>query len=193
VNWQATSERVLMRRGAIGQIRRGRLAFVAEVRSLAHVLGQSVGRTFQSTCDAVLRGRPLRRRSQGPGLQGHRRPARSSAGPRLHRLRARQFRVRLVHLRHGRVDQRRERGAHGGGAGPRRDRRNRASDPARGAGAAIAEGDSFTIRAGCDKSLETCGAKFANVASFRGFPHTPGQDSVLRYATKDGGHEGGVL
>src|SRR5690606_15111597 len=31
VNWTDTSQRVLMRRGAIGQIRRGRLAFVAEV------------------------------------------------------------------------------------------------------------------------------------------------------------------
>ena len=46
VNWADTGQRVLMRRGAIGQIRRGRLAFVAEVRSLAHVLGQTVGRTF---------------------------------------------------------------------------------------------------------------------------------------------------
>lgn len=54
VNWAETSQRVLMRRGAIGQIRRGRLAFVAEVRSLAHVLGQTVGRTFQATCDAAL-------------------------------------------------------------------------------------------------------------------------------------------
>lgn len=54
VNWTATSQRLLMRRGAIGQIRRGRLAFVAEVRSLAHVLGQTVGRTFQATCDAAL-------------------------------------------------------------------------------------------------------------------------------------------
>jgi hypothetical protein len=27
---------------------------VAEVRSLAHVLGQTVGRTFQATCDAAL-------------------------------------------------------------------------------------------------------------------------------------------
>ena len=43
-----------MRRGAIGQIRRGRLAFVAEVRSLAHVLNQTVGRTFQHACDAEL-------------------------------------------------------------------------------------------------------------------------------------------
>lgn len=54
VNWAATSQRLLMRRGAIGQIRRGRLAFVAEVRSLAHVLGQTVGRTFQASCDATL-------------------------------------------------------------------------------------------------------------------------------------------
>ena len=54
VNWANTGQRVLMRRGAIGQIRRGRLAFVAEVRSLAHVLGQTVGRTFQATCDAAL-------------------------------------------------------------------------------------------------------------------------------------------
>jgi uncharacterized phage protein (TIGR02218 family) len=54
MNWTDTGQRVLMRRGAIGQIRRGRLAFVAEVRSLAHFLGQTVGRTFQATCDAAL-------------------------------------------------------------------------------------------------------------------------------------------
>ena len=54
----------------------------------------------------------------------------------------------------------------------------------------IADGDAFAIRAGCDKCMETCGAKFANTANFRGFPHIPGQDAVLRYATK-GGHEGG--
>ncbi len=54
VNWADTSQRVLMRRGAIGQIRRGRLAFVAEVRSLAHLLGQNTGRTFQASCDAAL-------------------------------------------------------------------------------------------------------------------------------------------
>jgi uncharacterized phage protein (TIGR02218 family) len=54
VNWQAVGQRVLMRRGAIGQVRRGRLAFVAEVRSLAHLLNQTVGRTFQHACDAEL-------------------------------------------------------------------------------------------------------------------------------------------
>jgi len=54
VNWADTGQRALMRRGAIGQIRRGRLAFVAEVRSMAHVLGQTLGRSFQGTCDAAL-------------------------------------------------------------------------------------------------------------------------------------------
>ena len=53
--------------------------------------------------------------------------------------------------------------------------------------------DTFIVRAGCDKRIATCGTKFANVANFRGFPHIPGQDAVLRYATKDGGHEGAVL
>ena len=57
----------------------------------------------------------------------------------------------------------------------------------------VAAGDVFTIRAGCDKRIETCGSKFANVANFRGFPHIPGQDAVLRYARTGGGHEGEVL
>jgi uncharacterized phage protein (TIGR02218 family) len=57
----------------------------------------------------------------------------------------------------------------------------------------IAETDTFVIHAGCDKRLATCSAKFANTANFRGFPHISGQDAVLRYATRDGGHDGAVL
>jgi hypothetical protein len=57
----------------------------------------------------------------------------------------------------------------------------------------ISEGDNFIARAGCDKRIATCGAKFANTANFRGFPNIPGQDAVLRYASQDGGHEDGVL
>ena len=58
---------------------------------------------------------------------------------------------------------------------------------------AIAEDDTFIARAGCDKRIATCSGKFANVANFRGFPHIPGQDTTLRYASRDGGHDGGVL
>jgi uncharacterized phage protein (TIGR02218 family) len=70
VNWADTGQRVLMRRGAIGQIRRGRLAFVAEVRSLAHVLGQTVGRTFQATCDAALSDARCGVDLEGPAYKG---------------------------------------------------------------------------------------------------------------------------
>ena len=49
---------------------------------------------------------------------------------------------------------------------------------------AIAAGDAFTLRAGCDKQFATCRAKFANAVNFRGFPHMPGDDFVLSYATQ---------
>ena len=34
---------------------------------------------------------------------------------------------------------------------------------------------------GCDRALATCRDRFGNVANFRGFPHIPGSDFVLRY------------
>ena len=49
------------------------------------------------------------------------------------------------------------------------------------------------IRAGCDKRLETCRDRYANALNFRGFPNIPGQDAVLRYASRDSSHEGNVL
>jgi hypothetical protein len=88
-----------MRRGAIGQVRRGRLAFVAEVRSLAHVLNQTVGRTFQHACDAssvifaaasiatISRTRGPDRRSRSPAIVASRHqgsPASRPAGSPSH-------------------------------------------------------------------------------------------------------------
>lgn len=43
---------------------------------------------------------------------------------------------------------------------------------------AIASGDAFTLRAGCDKTSGTCSAKFANVAKFRGEPYIPAPESI---------------
>ncbi|MEM9574004.1 MAG: DUF2163 domain-containing protein [Pseudomonadota bacterium] len=44
------------------------------------------------------------------------------------------------------------------------------------------EGDVFELSAGCDKSFQTCKAKFNNSLNFRGFPHMPSNDSALTYA-----------
>jgi uncharacterized phage protein (TIGR02218 family) len=45
----------------------------------------------------------------------------------------------------------------------------------------IQVGDAFTVRPGCDKTFATCEAKFDSAVNFRGFPHVPGNDQVLRY------------
>jgi hypothetical protein len=54
VNWADTAQRVLMRSGSIGEVRRSGPAFAAEVRGLAHYLQQPKGRLFQYGCDADL-------------------------------------------------------------------------------------------------------------------------------------------
>lgn len=57
----------------------------------------------------------------------------------------------------------------------------------------IAAGDQFTIRAGCDKAFATCRDKFDNTARFRGFPHIPGNDFSLGYASRNAVMDGGPL
>lgn len=193
VNWADTTQRVLLRRGAIGQIRRGRLAFVAEMRSQAHVLGQTVGRLFQATCDAELGDTRCRVNLDAPTFTGN--------GAVIDKLRDRAFTASGL-------------GSFAAGwfafgtvtwiSGVNVGRRAEILSHDLTDGIAIltlleapvrpiAETDAFVIRAGCDKQLATCSAKFSNVANFRGFPHIPGQDTVLRYATRDGGHDGAVL
>jgi uncharacterized phage protein (TIGR02218 family) len=182
-----------MRRGAIGQIRRGRLAFVAEVRSLAHVLGQTVGRTYQASCDAALGDLRCGVDLEDPTFKG--------GGAVLDVLRDRSFTTTGLGgfaaswFTFGTLDW-----TSGANAGRRTEVLG--YDITEGIAVltlleapvrTIAEADTFSIRAGCDKRVATCGAKFANTVNFRGFPHIPGQDAVLRYATTDGGHEGGVL
>ncbi len=49
----------------------------------------------------------------------------------------------------------------------------------------VEAGDTFLIRAGCDKQFSTCKAKFDNAVNYRGFPQIPGDDFVLSYARRD--------
>lgn len=193
VNWADTSQRVLMRRGAIGQIRRGRLAFVAEMRGQAHVLGQTVGRMFQATCDATLGDARCRINLDASAFKG--------TGAVIDLLRDRAFTASGLGgfaagwFAFGTV-------TWTSGVNAGRQAEVLSHDLVDGIAILtlleapvrpIGEGDAFIIRAGCDKRIATCHAKFANVANFRGFPHIPGQDAVLRYATRDGAHDGAVL
>jgi uncharacterized phage protein (TIGR02218 family) len=193
VNWADTSQRVLLRRGAVGQIRRGRMAFVAEVRSLAHVLGQTVGRTFQAGCDARLGdarcGIDLENAVyNGTGVVTDLLRDRAFMASGLSGFDAGWFTSGTMSwtsgANAGRVVEVMAHGLKDAIASL-----TLLEAPVR----AIVEGDSFIARAGCDKRIATCSARFANTANFRGFPNIPGQDAVLRYASQDGGHEGNVL
>lgn len=46
---------------------------------------------------------------------------------------------------------------------------------------------------GCDRQLATCRERFANVENFRGFPHIPGSDFVLKYPKSGETRDGGAL
>ena len=59
---------------------------------------------------------------------------------------------------------------------------------------APAVGETFEITAGCDKTFATCRMKFSNTPNFRGFPHMPGNDFVLRLPKQgEAGMDGGSL
>lgn len=193
VNWTDPSLRVLIRRGAIGEMRRGRMGFVAEMRSMAHILDQTVGRVFQGTCDAALGDARCHVDLESGAFKG--------AGTVVDVIRDRAFTASgLGSFANGWFAF----GSLEWGSGDKSGRRDEVMLHEIASGVVtltlleapvrpITSGDSFTIRAGCDKRAETCAAKFSNIANFRGFPHIPGQDTVIRYASKDGGHEGAVL
>jgi uncharacterized phage protein (TIGR02218 family) len=193
VNWSAVSQRVLMRRGAIGQVRRGRLAFVAEVRSLAHVLNQTVGRTFQHACDAELGDARCGVDLDDPDYTGIGSVTaltgdRSFTASGLSAFAGGLFTLgRLSWTSGANVGRVAEVTSHDVAVGARR--LTLLEAPVR----SIAVGDDFVVRAGCDKRLETCRDKFANVVNFRGFPHIPGQDTVIRYPNRGDANSGDVL
>jgi uncharacterized phage protein (TIGR02218 family) len=190
VNWSDPSQRVLLRRGAIGQIRRERLAFLAEMHSFAHVLGQTVGRVYQATCDAVLGDARCRVDLDDSAFMG--------TGEIVELRRDRAFRVLgLGAFDQGLLALGELEWTSGASAGQRfmvaqHDLREAAviltliAAPVR----PVAVGDNFAVRAGCDKRLETCAARFSNAVNFCGFPHIPGNDAVIRYARRDGKNTG---
>jgi len=193
VNWQDVNQRVMMRRGAIGQVRRGRVQFVAEMRSISHVLNQTVGRTFQATCDAALGDARCGVNLNDPAYKGSGTVVTVSGD-----------RVFTVSGLSSFVDGWFALGILTWTSGANSGRSTEVLSHALSGATAtltlleppvrpILATDAFDITAGCDKSFATCKAKFANAVNFRGFPHIPGQDTIIRYAAKGDTNAGAVL
>ena len=193
VNWENVSQRVLIRRGNLGQIRRGRQSFVAEVRSLTHLLNQTVGRTFQYFCDAQLGdvrcGVNLTSPAySGSGTVGNLVGDRGFSSIGIATFAANWFRFGYVDWTSGaNVGRRAEVLLHTVSGGVARV--DLIEQPVR----PIALGDAFTIRAGCDKQFPTCRDRFGNGANFRGYPSMPGEDTIARYPNRGDANDGQPL
>lgn len=183
VNWQDPSQRLLMRTGSIGEVRRSGSTFTAEIRGLAHYLQQPKGRLFQYTCDADLGDRRCSLDLSSPALRGSGVVA-SIASPRrfeatgLDAFATNWFTRGLLTFTSGAASgQSIEVKAHAlSGALAIIDLWQPARLP-------LATGQTFTVSAGCDRHIETCRAKFSNTVNFRGFPAMPGNDLLTAVAS----------
>ena len=181
VNWQDTSQRVLMRSGSIGEVRRSGAAFAAEVRGLAHYLQQPKGRLLQYGCDADLGDARCTVDLDDPAFRSTGTVVAASSPRRftasgLESFATDWFTRGLVTFTSGaNAGRAQEVRRHAAGATATLELWQPMAQP-------IAPGDTFTVTAGCDKQFDTCRAKFANGVNFRGFPHMPGNDFVTAVA-----------
>lgn len=183
MNWQDVSQRLLERKGHLGEVTYGQGKFTAELRGLANILNQSKGRLFQHGCDAILgdgrcgvnvslpqysvNGAIAALRENGIDVSGAddfaddwfsrglvRFDASRSMEIRTHKLVGDLARIEFW------------------------------SKPK----FTLTVGDNVTLTAGCDKQFATCRDKFSNAINFRGFPTMPGTDFLLKIAGRGNGH-----
>lgn len=184
VNWQDISQRLLLRRGNLGEVARGDHAFSAELRGLAHALNQPQGRIYQFGCDAMVGDARCGVDLDAVALRHTGTIATVEEGRRF-----------IVSGGLGFVENWFARGTLEFTGGNNAGRRGEIKFHRQlGSGAQIelwqpmpepvTAGDAVVLRAGCDKQFSTCRDKFANTANFRGFPHIPGDDFVLTYVSR---------
>ncbi|MFK7945716.1 MAG: DUF2163 domain-containing protein [Paracoccaceae bacterium] len=193
VNWRNVDDRVLLSRGAIGEIRRGDIAFQAEVTGLADRLNQPVGRAFLHTCECRLGDAKCSVNLGDPAFLGSGIVTTAADPQQISAAGLSSFEPgwftngRLVWTS----------GANAGLEGHVKAHLLLGPDALIDLWLApalpIASGDQFEITTGCDKTAATCAARFGNIENFRGFPHIPGDDAAASYPATGGVHDGSSL
>jgi uncharacterized phage protein (TIGR02218 family) len=194
VDWSAPASRLRLRGGELGEVTRAGGTFTVEVRGLACRLDEECGRLYTATCDADLGDARC-----GVGLTS---PAFRGSGT----VRAVTSATRILANSLGAYDDGWFTGGRlvwssGANAGSAVEIKTHRVDEA---GVALtlwqpptqpmSAGEAFVVTAGCDKRFDTCSIRFDNAANFRGFPHIPGNDVVIRYAVAgEPGNDGAAL
>jgi len=193
VDWSEPALRVLIAKGTLGEVRRDGTAFVAEVRGLSQALGEESGRLYTSNCGADLGDGRCKINLDAPAYRGVGTVAAvtatsSFAASGLDAFADGWFTAgKLTFTGGANAGLSVEVKTHRVSGGVRLDLWQAMPHP-------IEAGDTFAVTAGCDKRFATCYGRFNNIVNFRGFPHIPGNDFVLRYPVAgEPGNDGGSL
>lgn len=182
VNWQTPSQYVLIRKGCLGEIKRGHSGFQAEIRGLMQQLHQTVGRSFCYLCDADVGDSRC-----GIDITAS---AYCGSGAISTVTDNRRFTVTdLSAFSTGWFTGGKLSWTSGANKGLSCEVKRHSKSSAAvsieiwlAASQDVAAGDSFTVSVGCNKKFSTCKSKFANAANHRGFPYMIGNDAVIAYA-----------
>lgn len=193
VNWRDTAMRHLMRRDTVGEIVREDGVFRLELRSAQHAINIPRGRVYQALCGTSLGASPCGIDLEDPAYRA------DTAVTALENRYSITVPL-LAGFDSGWFDFGHAVWMDGRRAG----KSDRIVSHVQQAGATaitfsepvtdwVAAGDALTLYAGCDRRFATCKSKFGNIANFRGFPHIPGSDFLLRYPRAGGRFNGKPL
>jgi uncharacterized phage protein (TIGR02218 family) len=180
-DWSAPDLRVLLAKGSLGEVKREGTAFAAEVRGLSQRLAEDSGRLYTATCSADLGDARCKVDLSNAAFHG--------SGTVLALTAVSAFTASGLDafddgwFSAGKLTF--TAGANAGLAVEVKSHVNNAGTVSlmlwQAMAQPIAAGDTFTVTAGCDKRFATCINRFNNAVNFRGFPHIPGNDFVIRY------------
>lgn len=186
VNWSNVSQgRVTLLRGVIGAVKVKDGAFTAEVRSLVQRLNQQIGDITTKNCRVRQFGDAQCLPPGGIGAYQDTGNVSSAGADRRTLTVAASW--QSGHSASGYFSNGELEVLTGANAGLRREIKTHVS--ASGAASLVlqvplpflcAAGDSVRLTAGCDRRLATCKGKFNNIVHFRGEPHIPGNDVLVK-------------
>lgn len=172
-NWaDPTQGRMVMSKGWIGEVRRDDVGWRAELRALQSKLQTDLGRYYQLECDAEF----------GDARCGYDAASTEVSGTLTGATDGRVF----IDSGRGEATGYFDRGVLTWTAGANAGLSAEVKEFVSGGtirlflpmGRAVAIGDEYTLRRGCDKRATTCQA-YSNFVNFRGFPSIPGPQALL--------------
>ena len=193
VDWSEPSLRVLLAKGTLGEVRRDGAVFTAEMQGLSQKLAADTGRLYTASCSADLGDGRCAIDLSAPAYRGE---GTVTAVTATSALRA----SGLDEFDDGWFTAGKLTFTSGTNAGLAVEVKLHCAasevtlDLWQAMPHAIEPGDTFVVTAGCDMRFATCHDRFNNVVNFRGFPHIPGNDFVVRYPVQgEPGNDGSSL